>query len=195
MKRTLLPALLALLLTACATVPPAPPVDGERVASLDEWTVRGRLSVRDNGDSWYGSLRWEQAADRYRVDLSGPLGQGSLRLEQDATGAMLQLAADRSYRGRSMESLLRRHLGWYLPVAGMRDWIKGQAAPGPVTRIERELDGAMKSLRQQGWTIDYDRYRAVDELVLPHKLRLVSGPLEVKLVIDRWELGTAGAGA
>jgi len=184
----------ALLLTACSAVP-TQPVDQILVGELQEWSIRGRLSVRDNGDNWYGSLRWNQAIDRYRIDLSGPLGQGSLRLEEASGGARLQVTTKRAYAGPDMETLLRRHLGWYLPVGGMRHWVKGLPAPGPVSLAERDPLGGLTALHQDGWVITYDRYQPVGALVLPHKVEMVSGPLRVRLVIDQWILDPADGGA
>lgn len=175
-----------LLLSACAVVPPQP-VDRALVDELERWSIRGRLAVRDNGDNWYGSLRWKQAGEDYRIDLSGPLGQGSLRIEEAGGDALLQVTTERVYRSPDMEALLRRHLGWYLPVRGMRYWIKGLPAPGLASLIERDLLGALTTLHQNGWEITYDRYRPVDGLVLPHRIKLVSGVLRVRLVIDSWE--------
>ena len=184
----------ALLLAACSAVP-VQPVDRVLVDDLHNWSMRGRLSVRDNGDSWYGSLRWKQSLEHYRIDLSGPLGQGSLRLEEAANGARLQLSTDRTYAGPDMETLLRRHLGWYLPVSGMRHWVKGLKAPGPADLVELDALGGLTTLHQDGWVITYNRYRPVGDLVLPHWVEMISGPLRVRLVIDQWDLDLAEGGA
>ncbi|HEY5791584.1 MAG TPA: lipoprotein insertase outer membrane protein LolB [Gammaproteobacteria bacterium] len=184
------PAALALaaLLAGCAAAPPSPPVPGPGL----EWQQHGRLGVRAADEQWHGTLTWEQRADGYRIEFAGPLGQGAVRLEEDAGGARLQLASDESYHERDTESLLRRHLGWYLPVRGLRHWLTGRAAPGAAGAQVRDAEGRLLRLEQDGWQVKLERYQPVSGRVLPHRVELARPDLRLRLVVDQWRLGAPG---
>ena len=88
-----------------------------------------------------------------------------------------------------MESLTEEVLGWRLPVRGLQYWVMGHPAPDSVA--EGELDDQMqfRSLRQDGWRVDYAAYRMVQGILVPAKLEVaLDDRLRVRLVIDDWVL-------
>jgi len=185
-------ALLALvvLLAGCVTTPPpagAPPPEVQ-------WILHGRLAAHAGDEQWFGNFTWQQRPHGYRIELSGPLGQGAVRLREDADGATLEMASDEIYRDSDTENLLRRHLGWFLPVNGLRSWIVGEPAPGAVEGLQRDANGRMVELDQDGWRIALDRYRSVDGRELPHRVKLERAELRLRLVIDSWQIGAGAPG-
>jgi outer membrane lipoprotein LolB len=184
---------LVLLLAACATPQPRPP---ETAAPLPaQWQVHGRLAVTVDEEAWHGSFDWREETAWRRLEMAGPLGQGTVRLTEEAAGATLELSADEVVTGRDTESLLREHVGWTLPVGGLRHWIVARSDPDRPAEARHDEAGRLVELRQDGWSVDYDRYRAVEGRLLPHRLSLERPGLRVKLVIDRWSLGpVAGSG-
>ncbi len=186
-------AVLALLAAACATPQPKPAAP---VATLPSaWEVRGRLAVRLADEAWHGTFAWRHAPDRQRVDLAGPLGQGSARLDQDATGATLDIGGGRVLRGTDTGALLEQQFGWSLPLDGLRHWIGGQADPGRPATPRRDAEGRLVGLAQDGWQIAFERYREVAGAgLLPHRVVLVRDALEVRLVVDAWQTGQGAGG-
>jgi outer membrane lipoprotein LolB len=80
-------------------------------------------------------------------------------------------------------------MGWTMPVEGMRYWAIG--LPAPDSKPERQqLDdqGRLLELSQSGWTIEYRRYQPVGEVELPDKIFMQNHKLNVKLVVERWQL-------
>lgn len=158
------------------------------LASLEQWTLEGRLAVSDANDGGSGKLRWQEAADGRRMDFHGALGRGAWRLVSGSAGAELELADGSSFRAASVAELVRGQLGWNIPVEALSWWVLGLEAPGqPETRYLND-DGTLSSLGQQGWKIEYDRYRQVDGFTLPSKLTARQGEKTVKLAIRQWEL-------
>ncbi len=187
MIRPGLAVLLALLAVACATpsqIPTAP------TTSLPpSWEVRGRLAVSVADDAWHGTFLWRHSPISQRVDLAGPLGQGSARLVQDPTGVTLDIGGGEVLHGPDAESLLERQFGWSLPLAGLRHWIGGQVDPQRPATPRHDTEGRLVGLEQDGWQMAFDRYRALnDGEVLPHRVKLARDGLEVRLVIDAWQL-------
>jgi outer membrane lipoprotein LolB len=162
---------------------------------IQHWELRGRLAVRADERGGQASLTWKRAAAQHSIQLNGPLGRGVVRITQDETGAQLQDAEQRVLRAASAEELLYHYTGWRLPLTHLNFWVLG--VPVPDLPASQELDdaGRLKTLRQQGWEIQYQDYvqSAIHEL--PSRLTLSSVPdratpelpaMEVRLVIERW---------
>lgn len=192
---------LAVALAACATSPPRLPATApadlaaleqarqQTLAALHDWTLTGRIAVHNENENWSATLRWTQQAEAYTLNLIGPLGQGAVQITGDRGSVLMRLADGQSYAADNAETLLREHAGWSVPVAGLRYWVRG--LPDPRTTAQKGLDEAGRPLffEQSGWRIEYARYAQVNGIDLPHKLTLNNPHLQVRLVIDRWELG------
>ena len=61
-------------LSGCTSLPPAVALESA------EFTVQGRLGVRDGAEGFSSSFNWIQASDQFQIELWGPLGQGRTRL-------------------------------------------------------------------------------------------------------------------
>lgn len=189
--------LLVLLLSGCAAVPPVPPdvaaiVSADR-AAITRWQFRGRVSLTQGAQGWHAGLDWQTSNDRYRLQVSGPLGQGALLLTGNSDGVTLVDSEGRIYTAPDAESLLQQATGWQLPVSGLKYWVRGLAAPESAARATHDDQGYLTELMQSGWTITYQRYHDVSGSAWPAKLRLERGDLAVRLVIDQWLLDRSGA--
>jgi outer membrane lipoprotein LolB len=181
------------LLAGCATPPPkrAP---GAPIAleQLERWQARGRIGVSGPEGGGSGSFEWQQRADAASVQIRGPVGIGSVRLDVrgDASNPQLRL---QSGNGATLESdaawaELEARLGATLPAGNLRYWLLGLAAPGP-HEWHPATEAGEVALEQQGWRIDYQRYSDDTGAKLPVRLRATSGDARVRIVIDRWRLG------
>lgn len=198
--RYALPLLIAaLLMQACSTAPRVPGSDGARVALYESraaelaevsgWTLQGRLAIRNADDGGSGSLRWREGPDGSRMDFHGTLGRGAWRLDADGAGAELELADGSLYRAETVSELVRDQLGWDIPVDALAWWVLGLEAPGdPYSRRLGE-DGTLEFLSQDGWDIEFGRYRDFGGVSLPLKLEARQADRTVKLAVRDWELG------
>lgn len=192
MIRLLLMVMLAVGLSACATVEKRIPPQGEadtRLEHIDGWRLAARFSATSEDDSWSGTLYWEQSGPRYDIRFLGPLGQGGMRLFGDRGYATLRLADGRSFSDDDAEALLRARSDWRLPLNALRYWVLGRPAPGESQRrLRRDSLGRLQRLKYADWTVEFRRYSEVDGLQLPAKILLYNPRFEVRLVIDSWEL-------
>lgn len=198
--------LVLVFLAGCAAVPArAPEADrlqawtarAQRLAPLTAWEVQGRLALATPEEGWQARLRWVRRRDEHRIDLTGPLGRGHLRLTQDVRGATLH-DGERTYRDTSAQQLLARTLGWTVPFDGLGYWLRGLPAPDtPAARRDLDAYGRLARLEQHDWDIRYLEYAHFGGHELPSKVFLTRAApgrgtkeetLEVRLVIERWEL-------
>ena len=187
------------LLAACATVRPppvpetlVPPADWAArraaLAAVQDWTLNGRVALRDGHDAWSAGVHWAQRRDAYHVSLYGPLGQGVLQMSGDRSGGMLRTSDDKVMKSPDMEDLLYRELGWRIPVDGLRYWARGLPVPDAPTHFAFDALGRLVWLEQFGWHVAYRRYTTVNDLALPQRMDITRRKLSVKLVVDQWDL-------
>lgn len=198
------------LLSGCVTsVPILPPVaDPEaawqqhkaRLTPVTDWKLQGRMALRAADQGWHVQLNWDRSGDHHRLDLTGPLGRGHMRLLQDERGAELLDNEKHVWRAPSAEAVLFEATGWRLPLKGLNYWIVGLADPSPVTERQLDTQGRLKRLIQSGWDIQFLEYTRFGTFDVPSKLyvtRLNPGEpkpatdeemLEVRLSIERWTI-------
>ena len=148
----------------------------------------GRMAVTHDGRSFSSGVRWQHAAERDEIWLLTPLGQALAHIVDDAEGAVFTGSDRRQHRARDVEALTRRTLGWELPVARLAWWVRGDiAADGTIAEAERDPQGRLLRLQQDGWDITYV-YRSQDSAYsLPQRLDLTSESQSIRLVIDTWQ--------
>lgn len=168
----------ALALTACASLAPPPP--------QASWSGRFAASARlpEHTESVSGSFRLEQRADATSLDLTSPLGNTLLRVEQNSRGARATGPNGLSESGPDAEALSEQLLGVRLPVAGLPYWIDGRHAP---QAWRTPAQGSESGFEQDGWTVsvlERDADGAVRRLLLERAAQPGQPALRALLVID-----------
>ena len=197
--RALSAFIVMLLLWGCASTPE--PADLEVVddtwtlrrdtlLQLQNWELDGRIGITVEHQAWQASLVWVQRGENFLLDVAGPLGQGRLMVSGGPNGVRAERHDGRVVNATDVESLLRSELGWTLPVEGLRYWVKGVPNPRESTQsIALDELGRLAELNQSGWRIRYPSYIESDDVDLPHKIRLDSGDVSVRMVVDQWAHG------
>lgn len=159
------------------------------VAQLQYWTLQGRLAVTNGSESWHLDMSWQQQGDNYIIKLFVPFGAGQIQLRGDHNGVVLDDGENTPLYADNADSLLYESTGLKIPVEGLRYWVRGLPDPG-MSNGEMNLSaGKLKQLHQGGWQLRFRRYQQVNNTSLPQKLFLHRDDLDVRLVIDQWQLG------
>lgn len=161
--------------------------EAQLAARGEHWLLEGRLAVADGGDSGSGSFEWEQAGASFRFAVQAPVTGRSWVLSGQPGDAELAGLDGGPRQGSDAEALLRRELGWEVPLAELREWVRAMRAPGEA-RIGFRADGLPAWIEQAGWRIDYPEYDTTREPPLPRRLFARSGRRSVRLAIRRWTL-------
>lgn len=169
------------LLAGCESIrPPQAALSLPAAEVPDRFQVDGRLSVREAGKGQYVQFDWQREGRRDTVDLVSPLGQVLARLEIDDQQALLVESNGQRHEAESADLLASQLLGQSLPLAGLRYWLVGQAAPGAFDWVSPDH----VLLRQDGWQIEFEYH---DGTRLPRRINLSRQDLSVRVVLSGWQ--------
>lgn len=155
---------------------------------IQNWQVRGKLSVVSNDDAATGYLTWQQDKEEFDLFLSGPLGQGASRLVGKNGKASLTLPSKEPVYAPSAEYLMQHYLGWQFPVMDIRYWVKGQASPNSASTEVRDSLGLLESLQQHGWQVQFSRYQRQGEVWLPGRIKIIGHDFKFIFAIKEWTI-------
>jgi len=139
-------------------------------------------------EGWSASFDWRQRGGNYRIRLRGPFGQGAVELQGGQHGVWLKRADQSAVFAQNPEVLLQQQTGWQLPVSGLIAWLRGLPVSGGDPVIQWDTQGRLLHIGQNGWLIDYQSYLEKGDLSLPKKLRLKRDSVQVRFVVDDWQI-------
>jgi outer membrane lipoprotein LolB len=186
----------ALLLTGC--VHTAAIDDGlgfdERQARLEaiaDWDLSGQLVVDTGERRDRYRVSWAQRGERLSVTVgSRVVGAASIRVEGDAGRLVIEGRGEPRVL-EDPEGELSMELGWPLPVLSLEDWLLGLPDPDYSARVDRGPAGALASLRQRDWQVDYEEYQLAGDLLVPRAITLTHLKLNLRLAGISWERASA----
>ena len=155
---------------------------------IQQWQVRGKLSVVSPNDAVTGYLTWQQDKEDFDLFLSGPFGQGSSRLVGNNGQATLTIPNQEPVEAPSAEYLMARYLGWQFPVLDLRYWVKGQASPNSTFTEVRNSLGLLESLQQHDWQVEFSRYQSQAGTWLPGRIKMTGRDFKFIFAIKEWSI-------
>lgn len=182
--------LLALLcLTACSNwQAKAPLPDYPANAPAAEWTLRGKLGVRQGDERHSMHLFWQTREDDFTLRLSAPLG-GQQAVILRANGLVTAALPDGEvYHANTAEALFERLYGWHAPVNSLRWWVRGLPDPALPGRTLAQDDPLERHYQQGPWQLRWRQYRHFGETPMPGRID-ISGPdaLTITIIVQDWE--------
>lgn len=184
------------LLTGCASSPTTT-VQGQgdakiwhqqqkQLSEIDTWTISGKLGLRSPQQNGSGTLIWAQRDEYFDILLSGPLGRGATRLKGHPGAVILDVSGQGQFSAATPEELAYTQLGWNLPVTNILWWIRGLPVPDIPAQATLNSQSHLARLSQDGWNVEYLAYSQQGEFLLPERLRLTQGELNITLVVKEW---------
>jgi len=76
-------------------------------------------------------------------------------------------------------------LGLPLPARGLSNWLRGEVRPGSEASIERNANGQVSKISQDGWNLVYTwgASNRLDKLAMTRSSNI--GSIDIRLVFDR----------
>lgn len=187
-------ALAVLALAACAPVRvretpqalAAQQAREARLAPLTHWNLTAHFGVSGNGDGGSGELTWTQDGDAYTFIVRAPVTGKTWRLSGDAGHAMLEGVDPHPDADSDAQRLLRDRLGWDVPLADLRAWVRGLRAPGVTAQVQYNEADLPAVIEQDGWKVEYRDWFADRNPPLPRKVFASRGDARVRMAIESW---------
>jgi outer membrane lipoprotein LolB len=166
------------------------------------WHLDGKLGIRSpqGADSVY--MSWKQCDNRYQIRLNSLIGTHIASIDGNQAGVNAKFKDRPEIQANSAEALIENELGWTLPVGALQHWLRGETDSTNNQTVQRNSDGSLKKIIQDGWEVDYLRYHDTaeknasaqtgnvsDSKKLPEKLRLKRDDSMLTLIISNWRLG------
>ena len=146
------------------------------------FTVSGAIAVKNQHRGWAAHFSWEyQNPQAYHIVIYGPLGADTVDITQNAQGVIYR-EGHKTRHAQQAETLLAQETGVRLPVQYLGYWIRGNPAPGPITRIRRTNNHDVASLYQAGYHLEYSNYYQHR----PYKILITGHQLQAKIIIKDW---------
>jgi outer membrane lipoprotein LolB len=182
-------------LAGCQTLPARPAMAPDAAAraaisALPAWQATGRVAVRAGDEGFSASFDWREAEGHGELGVRGPFGAGAVRISRSDERIRIESGAapplDVSWPFEALEPELVARLGFPLPLDPLRYWVLGVPAPAP------PADGAGSDFRQDGWHVSVSDYVSVagSPGPLPARLTLSRDTTRIRVVVDRWRVGT-----
>ncbi|MDE3010554.1 MAG: outer membrane lipoprotein LolB [Pseudomonadota bacterium] len=204
MLRAFCLTLLVLLLGACAAVPPIQEDRSQGQGEVRDFTLSGRLALRQPERSDLLLMEWRHQGERDRIALSTPLGSQVALLEEQPGHVRLTVPDRKPVEAADDDALMQSLLGYSLPVGELSAWVLGRVpqadAPGSTERGGTAATDApaqpageaaagtdrVQHFVQAGWSGSLQRWRPVGESSLPGLITVARQGLQLRLVVDQW---------
>ncbi|MEY3667346.1 MAG: hypothetical protein RL572_886 [Pseudomonadota bacterium] len=156
--------------------------------SMTQWEFTGRIGVRDDRESHSSRIRWRQQDEIYVINLWGTLNAGATEITGRPGEVVLVQEGKAPLRAATPEALVLEQLGYDLPVAKLRYWIKGLPAPDDISTPSFNAENHLIALEQDGWMVQYLGYTNYATQSLPTRIRIEKPPLRLDFVRLDWTL-------
>jgi outer membrane biogenesis lipoprotein LolB len=144
--------------------------------------VTGLIESQNQGGSGGFTLIQEDLKDT--LEIRNPVGgsvakiiitPGEASLERDGQ-VVTAIDAD---------TLVQNTLGLPLPARGLSNWLKGQVRAGSEASVERNANGQVSKITQDGWSLIYtwNKKNQLEKLVMNRSSNI--GSIDIRLVFDQ----------
>jgi outer membrane lipoprotein LolB len=190
--------LLWFTLAACASLEPAAPLGStdfqanqRTLLAHQDWSLKGRLNVRQNQKSDSVNLSWQQQDQRFDIRLWGMIGLGSTRVYGSNRSVTVEKAGERPLQLPNLEALTKDYLSFEFPAAYLLYWVRALPVPGIAASTEFDANSRLAGLSQRDskgrvWQLTFERYSQVQDVVLPGRIKLATGDLQLTFLVDEW---------
>ncbi len=183
--------LFLLVLGGCQTLPddPASGCGTTCGPEADYFVVVGKMALKTPDTSQTARFRLDNQGEAYDLELWGPFGQGRTRLQGTANQLSILDGSGRLLDSGPPDRIMRRRLGWEIPISTLVYWAQGRLAPdAPAVEVTRDAQGRLQGLMQSGWRVEYLSYQTLPSgAERPRTLNLTRPGYRARLIFNRWE--------
>ena len=107
-------------------------------------------------------------------------------LHGDSGHAVLEGVDPQPDEDTDAQRLLHDRLGWDVPLAARRAWVRGLRASGSPASVQYDEANLPAVIEQDGWHVEYRDWFADRDPPLPRKVFASRGDARVRMAIEGW---------
>ena len=186
----------SILLTGCSLMPWSSNEDVEVLTflpadQLTNWDLTAKFTVSTNDSTESGSIRWMLNSVEERLDILAPTGSVVAQVTVSDSEARLK-TDDQETVAKNADILFSEVMGASFPVGALRFWIRGLDAPNlKVESVEKDGDGRITELTQDGWRLSYNGNIAIKSgshrFEVPRRLTATRGEIVIRWASTEWQ--------
>lgn len=164
------------------------------ITKVSAFQLNGRIAVQMEKQGFSANTHWQHAKTHDLMEVFSPFGSKLAVINSTAQQVTLTTADQKQLTADNVETLTQQALGFKLPLLGLSEWVLGKPSSHgePPTIKQYNALGQLVKLSQQGWDIDYSDYQMKSNVEfsvhLPGKIFLKSPKLNLKLLVESWQL-------
>jgi len=157
-----------------------------KLAPLAHWTLSAHIAVSNGRDGGSGDLTWEQNGDAFHFTVRAPVTGKTWTLSGDARRAVLEGVDPQPDTDTDAQRLLHDRLGWDVPLADLRAWVRGLRASGSSASMQYDERNLPAVIEQDDWRVEYRDWFADRDPPLPRKVFASRGDARVRMAVESW---------
>ncbi|QWE08518.1 lipoprotein insertase outer membrane protein LolB [Polynucleobacter ibericus] len=144
--------------------------------------VTGLTEAQNQGGS--GGFTLTQEALKDVLEIRNPMG-GSIAKITVMPGEATLESDGKVVTAVDADTLVQNALGLPLPARGLSNWLRGEVRPGGEASIDRNAQGQVKKISQDGWDLAYtwSNTNHLEKLIMTRSSNI--GSIDIRLVFDR----------
>lgn len=164
---------------------------------LQQWDIRGKISIRSAEDLYTADLFWQQKGPDLKLRLVAPFSQAVTEFSgNDENGYLVLTEQGEQMNVDSPETVTQHAFGVSLPFSELKSWVKGLPdSEARVWRAQFNDQNRLQFFEQSGWEVKILKYKKVGENMLPSKVFLSrlnenhsDKRVDIRLILNRWVL-------
>jgi len=144
--------------------------------------VIGLTESQNQGGS--GGFTLTQEALKDVLEIRNPMG-GSIAKITIMPGEAILESDGKVVTAIDADTLVQNTLGLPLPARGLSNWLRGEVRPGSEASIDRNAQGQVSKISQDGWDLVYtwSNTNRLEKLIMTRSSNI--GSIDIRLVFDR----------
>ncbi|QWD81444.1 outer membrane lipoprotein LolB [Polynucleobacter sp. MWH-S4W17] len=164
--------------------------DWERGDQASKGSWDGRFAVKVIGltesqnQGGSGGFTLTQEALKDVLEIRNPMG-GSIAKITITPGEATLESDGKVVTAVDADTLLQNTLGLPLPARGLSNWLRGEVRPGSEASVDRNANGQVSKISQDGWDLVYtwSNTNRLEKLTMTRSSNI--GSIDIRLVFDR----------
>ena len=176
-----------LLLSGCLTQNTQKAQNEQKINifSNQNWTISSKISFSNSEEQGFATLEWRQRKDNHYIDLKFPLNK---KIFISGDNKISKISYNDQNHIFETEHAAHKLIGLSLPFSNLQWWIKGISVPNkPTTGLLVDENKLTKEFSQDGWIIQLDDYKNINDQLLPMKIAMRGQKNWLILKILSWE--------